>query len=71
MKVTTTGIAGIISCIILIAFIMPVLPLRSQDDVLEKAVRNREEHMKWWTETRFGMFIHRGLYLVQNNKYNK
>jgi len=49
-------------CFLLALFLR--IPVRAQVDVLRKAVENREERMKWWTEARFGMFIHWGLYAM-------
>jgi alpha-L-fucosidase len=32
--------------------------------------RNQDEHMKWWREARFGMFIHWGVYAVPAGTHN-
>ena len=34
----------------------------TEQDVLEKAERNRGRRMRWWHDARFGMFVHWGLY---------
>ncbi|MBP1732411.1 MAG: alpha-L-fucosidase, partial [Deltaproteobacteria bacterium] len=30
--------------------------------LLKETAQQKEERMRWWTEARFGMFIHWGLY---------
>lgn len=31
---------------------------------VQESFSNKAQHMEWWTEARFGMFIHWGLYAL-------
>lgn len=43
---------------------MPLFAQNNSDTWKQKATAEKESRMKWWTNDRFGMFIHWGLYAV-------
>ncbi|AWW32725.1 alpha-L-fucosidase [Echinicola strongylocentroti] len=47
---------------ILLALGLLVQPCFSQKKIWDETAAQKEERMSWWTESRFGMFIHWGLY---------
>jgi alpha-L-fucosidase len=55
------GVIGLVMVCLLIPFFF-VRPIKA--DVTQETEKQREERMKWWTEARFGMFIHWGLYAM-------
>ncbi len=54
----------VISYLVVILLISLFLWMPVQGNIQEETYEQREERMKWWTEARFGMFIHWGLYAL-------
>lgn len=51
---------------LIIAFLLLIMLFTSsvREGIAEETEAQREARMKWWTEARFGMFIHWGLYAL-------
>jgi alpha-L-fucosidase len=57
MKTRTLSITALITCLLLISQLVPAqLPKETESQKVQR--------MKWWTDARFGMFIHWGLYAL-------
>lgn len=54
----------VISFLVVILLVSLFLLIPVQGDIQGETEKQREERMKWWTEARFGMFIHWGLYAM-------
>ena len=48
--------------ILLLTLLITSLPGYSQKKIWDETPEEKKERMAWWTEARFGMFIHWGLY---------
>lgn len=54
-----------ISIAVLLALLMPVIAnAQSRPSWANETKEQKEKRMQWWTDARFGMFIHWGLYAV-------
>jgi alpha-L-fucosidase len=57
MKTKTSAIIALMACLLIISQIAPAqLPKETE--------AQKTQRMKWWTDARFGMFIHWGLYAL-------
>jgi len=57
MKTKTLFLTALITCLLMISQLVPAqLP--------EETEAQKTQRMKWWTDARFGMFIHWGLYAL-------
>jgi alpha-L-fucosidase len=52
------------SQVIVLAFLLLFSPQLSQAQLPKETEAQKAERMKWWTDARFGMFIHWGLYAL-------
>ena len=52
------------SQVIVLAFLSIVLTTATQAQLPKETEAQKAERMKWWTDARFGMFIHWGLYAL-------
>lgn len=54
---------------ILAAMLLCCTPLMAVEPELQEAPVSQEDHMQWWREARFGMFIHWGVYAVPAGRW--
>ena len=65
-----TQFSRVIFFLILLSLLTSVLTCTAETDYLNESQEELEARLEWWTDARFGMFIHWGLYAIPAGTWN-